>query len=174
MEPLFLPPPACPEFRSRRLGEDVRNRDLVSSVVCIVLGGLFVVGALREGLMRRGVPGPGFLPFFTGLALVFVSLFVFIPALGHRDKAERRDLFPGPNSLRKSLLAVLALVAFGAAIEYAGYLLTTFFFMIFVTRIMEPKRWRTVTVLAFVTAVMSYLLFVILLNVQLPEGLLGF
>ncbi len=152
----------------------MKNRDLVSSVVCIVLGGLFVAGALQQGLMRRGVPGPGFLPFFSGLALVFVSLFVLIPALGQREEAESRDFFPERDSFRKLLLAAVALVAFGATIEYAGYLLTTFFFIFFVTRIMEPRGWRTATVLAFVTAVMSYLLFVILLKVQLPEGLLGF
>ncbi len=152
----------------------MRNRDLVSSVACIVLGGLFVVGALREGLMRRGVPGPGFLPFFSGLALVFVSLCLFLPALVQGGQAERKDFFPDANSFRKLLLAVVALVAFGATLEYAGYLLTTFFFILFVTRIMEPKSWRTVSVLAFVSAVMSYLLFVSLLKVPLPEGFLGF
>ena len=153
----------------------MKNRDLVSSVVWIVLGGLFVAGALHHGLMRRGVPGPGFLPFFSGLALIFVSLFVFIPALGQREKAEsREDFFPERDSFRKLLLALVALVAFGAAMEYAGYLLTTFFFMFFVTWIMEPKGWRIFSVLALLTAVLSYLLFVVLLEVQLPKGLLGF
>jgi hypothetical protein len=33
----------------------MKNRDLVSSIVWMVLGGLFVVGALQEGLMRKGV-----------------------------------------------------------------------------------------------------------------------
>lgn len=153
----------------------MKNRDLVSSVVWIVLGCFFVAGALHHGLMRRGVPGPGFLPFFSGLALVFVSLFVFIPALGQRGKAEsREDFFPERDSFRKLLLALVALVAFGAAMEYTGYLLTTFFFMFSVTWIMEPKGWRVFGVLALLTAAVSYLLFVVLLGVQLPKGLLGF
>jgi len=153
----------------------MKNRDLVSSVVLIVVGGLFVAGSLHYGLTRRGVPGPGFLPFFSGLALVFLSLFVLIPALAQREKAEStEDFFPERDSFRKILLVLVALVAFGAAMEYAGYLLTTFFFMFFITWIMEPRRWRAFGVLALLTAVMSYLLFVVLLKVELPKGLLGF
>jgi len=152
----------------------MKNRDLVSSVIWMVMGGLFVAGALQQGLMRRGVPGPGFLPFFSGLALIFVSLFVFIPALIRGEKAEVGNFFPERDSFRKLLLALAALVAFGVAMEYAGYLLTTFLFMFFVIRIMEPKGWKIVGVLALLTAVLSYLLFVVLLEVQLPRGLLGF
>ncbi len=152
----------------------MKNRDLVSSIIWMALGGLFVAGALQQGLMRRGVPGPGFLPFFSGLALMFISLFVFIPALGRGKKAEAGNFFPERDSLKKLLLALAALVAFGVAMEYAGYLLTTFFFMFFAARIMKPKGSRIVLLLAVLTAVLSYLLFVVLLEVQLPKGLLGF
>jgi hypothetical protein len=152
----------------------MKNRDLVSSVVWIVLGGLFAVGALEQGLMRRGVPGPGFLPFLSSIALIFASLFVLIPALRTRETAEIGAFFPERNSFRKILLALVALVAFGMVMEYAGFFFTTFFFMFFVTRIMEPKGWLFVTILALLTAAMSYLLFVVLMEVQLPKGLLGF
>ena len=152
----------------------MKNRDLVSSMIWMALGGLFVAGALQQGLIRKGVPGPGFLPFLSGLALIFVSLFVLVPALGQREKDESDGFFPERDSLRKFLLALAALFAFGVALEYVGYLLTTFLFMFFMTRLMEPKGWRTTTLLALLTAVLSYLLFVVLLEVQLPKGLLGF
>jgi putative tricarboxylic transport membrane protein len=153
----------------------MKNRDLVSSVVWMVLGGLFVAGALQQGLMRRGIPGPGFLPFVSGLALIFVSLFVFFPALGRKERAEsKEDFFPERDSRRKLFSALAALFAYGAGMVYAGYLLTTFLFMFFVTWIMEPAGWRTFALLSFLTAVVSYLLFVVLLGVQLPKGLLEF
>ena len=152
----------------------MKNRDLLSSMIWMALGGLFVAGALQQGLMRRGVPGPGFLPFFSGLTLIFLSLFVFVPALSQRKKPESRDFFPERDSFRKLLLALVALLAFGIAMEYVGYLLTTFLFMFFAARLMEPKGWRTTTLLALFTATLSYLLFVVLLEVQLPRGPLGF
>jgi putative tricarboxylic transport membrane protein len=152
----------------------MKNRDLLSSILWMALGALFVAGSLQQGLMRRGVPGPGFLPFFSGLALVFISLFVFIPALSRGIKVEAGNFFPERDSLKKLLLALAALVAFGVAMEYAGYLLTTLFFMFFTARIMKPKGSRMILVLAVLTAVLTYLLFVVLLEVQLPKGLLGF
>jgi len=152
----------------------MKNRDLVSSIIWMALGGLFVAAALQQGLMRRGVPGPGFLPFFSGLALIVVSFFVLIPALVLRKKAQSSDFFPERGSCRKFLLALVALFAFGSAMEYLGYLLTTFLFMFFIARLVEPKGWRTITLLALLTAVLSYILFVVLLEVQLPKGWLGF
>ncbi len=152
----------------------MKNRDLVSSIIWMALGGLFVAGALQQGLMRKGVPGPGFLPFFSGLALIFVSLFVLIPALSQREKEESGDFFPERDSFRKLLFALVALFAFGIALEYVGYLLSTFLFMFFIVQLMESKGWRTTGLLALLTAVLSYLLFVVLLEVQLPKGLLGF
>jgi putative tricarboxylic transport membrane protein len=153
---------------------DMKNRDLTSSIVWMALGGLFVVGALQQGLMRKGVPGPGFLPFFSGLALIFLSFIVLIPTLGQRGKDEGGDFFPERGSFRKLLFAVIALFAFGFALDYGGYLLTTFLFMFFIIRLMKPKGWRTTTLVALLTAVLSYLLFVVLLEVQLPTGLFGF
>ena len=148
-------------------------RDRVSSAVCLVFGGLFVAGALQQGLMRRGVPGPGFLPFFSGLALMVVSLFVLVPAFTRRERDEER-FFPERDSLKKLLFALAALMAFGVAMVHLGYLLTTFLFMFIVPWIMEPTRWRSFGVLALVAALMSYLLFEAFLEVQLPKGVLGF
>ena len=152
----------------------MKQRDIVSSIVWMALGALFVAGAWQQGLVRKGVPGPGFLPFLSGLALFFVSLFVLIPALGREEKDGRRAFFPERDSFRKLLFALIALFAFVVALEYGGYLLTTFLFIFFVYRLMEPKGWRTTALLAFLTAFLSYTLFVVLLEVQLPKGLLGF
>lgn len=143
----------------------------------MAFGILFLVGAWQQGLMRKGVPGPGFLPFISGIILIALSLMVFIPALGdkkeERGAGEKGKFFPERDSPRKILLALAFLSAYGISLEYAGYLLTTFLFMVFISRLMEPERWRTVLILAFSTSVLSYLLFVVLLEVQLPKGILG-
>jgi putative tricarboxylic transport membrane protein len=152
----------------------MKNRDLVSSIVWTALGGLFVVAALQQGLMRKGVPGPGFLPFFSGIALILFSLFVLIPALGQRVEIVSKNFFPERGSFRKLAFAVMALFAYGVALEYVGYLISTFVFMFLMARLIEPKGWLPVTLMASVTAVVSYLLFVVFLEVQLPKGPFGF
>jgi len=152
----------------------MKNRDVISSMIWAALGGLFLAGAWQQGLMRKGVPGPGFLPFLSGLGLILLSLFVLLPALSRERKDGGEEFFPERDSFRKLLSAVAALFAFGLALDYAGYLLTTFFFIFFIIRLMKPRGWRSTALVAFLTSVLSYLLFVVLLEVQLPGGPLGF
>jgi len=151
----------------------MKHRDIVSSLVWASFGALFAVGAWQQGLMRRGIPGPGFLPFFSGLVLVLVSLGVLIPALA-RASAKRRSFFPESASRRRILIAVAALATYGIALEYLGYLLTTLLFMLSIAQLIERRSWGRVAALACLTAVLSYLLFVVLLEVPLPKGPLGF
>jgi putative tricarboxylic transport membrane protein len=152
----------------------MRNRDIVSSLIWMCLGGLFAAGAWQQGLMRRGVPGPGFLPFFSGLALVLVSLAVLVPALARARETEHAGFFPERDSPRRVLVALAALFGFGIALEYLGYLLSTLLFMLVVAQVIERRSWGAVAALASLTAVLSYLLFVVLLEVQLPKGVFGF
>ncbi len=152
----------------------MKNRDLLSSIVWMVLGGLFVIGALHEGLIRKGVPGPGFFPFLAGIALVLVSLLVLIPALRKGKGEEGAEIVPNRPNLLKVMFALAVLFGYGIALEYLGYLLTTFLFMLSVSRLIEPRGWLTSIGVAVLTAVLSYLLFIVLLEVQQPKGPPGF
>jgi putative tricarboxylic transport membrane protein len=154
----------------------MRNRDILSSLVWLGLGILFMIASLREGLFRKGIPGPGFLPFITALALIVLSLMVFLPAV-NRKKEERgkkiENIFPEKDSFKKVSLGLMALFLYGIALEYIGYIITTILFMVFTFRLMEREKWKGPLLFAISTAVISYLLFVVLLEVQLPGGFLG-
>jgi len=150
------------------------RRDIWSGLVWLGVGIIFVVGSLRAGLFRKGIPGPGFLPFIIALSLIVLSFMAFFPALSRKkeDAAEVENFFPEKESFKKVLLGLMALFAYGFALEYTGYLITTFVFMIFTSRIMERGKWTGPLIMAVLTAVLSYLLFVSL-EVQLPRGVLG-
>ena len=154
----------------------MRNRDILSSLVWLGLGLLFMIASLREGLFRKGIPGPGFLPSITALALIVLPLMVFLPAV-NRKKEERgkkiENIFPEKDSFKKVSLGLMALFLYGIALEYIGYIITTILFMVFTFRLMEREKWKGPLLFAISTAVISYLLFVVLLEVQLPGGFLG-
>ena len=154
----------------------MRNRDILSSLVWLGLGILFLIASLREGLFRKGIPGPGFLPFITALILIALSLMVFLPAVNRKE--EERDkkiekIFPEKDSFKKVSLGLMALFLYGMALEYIGYIVTTILFMVFTFRLMEREKWKGPLLFAISTAVISYFLFVVLLEVQLPGGFLG-
>ncbi len=155
----------------------MKNRDLLSSLFWMGFGTLFLFGSLQHGFGKTGVPGAGFLPLITGFILIFLSLILLISALGNKKKEmgviEREKFFPERDSPKKILFALIALFAYGISLGYAGYFLTTFLFMLFISRLIEPRRWRTVFILALSTAILSYLIFVALLEIPLPQGILG-
>ena len=154
----------------------MKHRDLFSSLFWMGFGTLFLIGALKQGLIRKGIPGPGFVPFIVAIILISLSLMVFIPAVGKRKEANQTTgspkFFPEEDSFKKIFLATIALFAYGFALEYGGFIVTTFVFMLFMSRLIERIRWIKVFAIAFLTAVLSYLLF-FALEVQLPEGILG-
>jgi putative tricarboxylic transport membrane protein len=154
----------------------MKNRDVFSSLFWMGFGAVFLIGALNQGLIRKGIPGPGFVPFIVAIILISLSLMVFIPALGRKrgesETTGKPGFFPEKDSLKKILLALVALFAYGAVLEYGGFILTTFVFMLFMSRLIERIKWIKVLAIAFLTAVLSYLLFYAL-EVQLPQGILG-
>ena len=155
----------------------MKKRDLLSSFLWMGFGALFLVGSLQQGLVRKGIPGPGFLPFIAGIVLIALSLMILISALGNKEEemeaVERRKFFPERDSLKKILFTLIFLFAYVISLEYAGYLLATFLFMLLISRRIESHSWKTLFILAISTAILSYLLFVVLLEVQLPPGILG-
>ena len=80
----------------------------------------------------------------------------------------------GPPLLwRKILLTVALLVGFAATFEIVGYLAATFLFVICLLRGVERKRWMEAGLVAFCAALISYILFGLLLGAPLPAGFLG-
>jgi RsiW-degrading membrane proteinase PrsW (M82 family) len=156
----------------------MKSRDLQSGFFCLVLGIVFAAASLQQGLMRKGVPGPGFLPFLTAILFIGLSLGVLVPALRGAKAKEKTEagtrFFPENDSAKKVLLGLVALFAYGLLLSFAGYLITTLMFMLFILRLVEPVPWKTVVWTGLATAVISYLLFVVLLEVQLPQGFVGF
>jgi putative tricarboxylic transport membrane protein len=151
----------------------MRKRDIISSIVWLIFGGLFIIGSLSQGLIYRGTLGPGSLPFITGIVLVGISLFVLVPAIANIEIDSKQTAALTRKDLKLVGAAIAALVFYTAAMEYAGFALTTFIFMLFVTRLMDAREWRTSFLIAILTAVISYLVFVVLLDVQLPEGIIS-
>jgi len=151
----------------------MKTHDLVSSLFWIGFGAVFCAYALQYGLVGGpGIPGPGCLPFIVGIALIVMSLTIFIPAaagLKKKGAPGRERFFPEKRSWRNLLIALTGLLGYGIFLESLGYLLTSFLFMVLVLRWIEPQKWTTVIVFAALSAALTYALFTGL-KVELPAG----
>lgn len=154
----------------------MKKRDLVSSTFWILVGVLFCIGAVKYRFIHLGSLGAGFFPFMAGMALICLSVIVLISAvsLKKEDRVEFKEpFFLERDSLKKLLLAIVALLVYAFALNYLGFLLATFLFMIFLLRFIERQRWVTIFITALATSVATHLLFKTWLQVQLPRGILG-
>ncbi len=155
----------------------MKKRDRASGLFWLGLGILFVIGAWHHGLSRKGIAGPGFLPFIYGIIMIGLSLMVLIPAFGSGEKenrggGEREKFFLEKGSRQRLAYAMTALVGYGIGLRYLGFLLTTFVFMFSMLHLMDPQKWARVFLLSLSTAILAYLLFAVL-EIQLPQGILG-
>ena len=150
-------------------------RDIIGSAFWIFIGSFFCIKSMTYGIIYEGAPGPGFLPFWGGITLVILGLIVFVATLKtYRSEKHVQDkFFPEDFSLKKIILTVLAIIAYIKALECLGFLLTALFFMLFLFRVIEPKKWAVAITSSVLIASVSYVLFQLLLKVQLPKGIWG-
>jgi putative tricarboxylic transport membrane protein len=149
------------------------KRYQIGSAVSLLLFGAIICWEARQLDMGRIVkPGPGFFPFWLGFALVIVSVALIIQF--RRAKAE------GPaQGLWKELCWEKILYTLGALLLYAffleslGYILATFLLLFFLLRVIDAQRWWVVIFGSVVTSFITFALFKVWLQVQLPVGLWG-
>jgi putative tricarboxylic transport membrane protein len=152
-----------------------RDRDVTSSLFWMLIGILFCIGGFHYGIRRSGIPGPGFLPFVTGIILVALSLALLISRLLNRGgrAGSKEDPMPGGQALTRILKVLGALCLYVLLLEPLGFLLTTFLFMVLLLRL-EPRSWFFILFGAIGATLFFFVLFKVLLRVPLPSGLLGY
>jgi hypothetical protein len=150
-------------------------RDLISSLACIAMGIIFLIGSMKYGDIRSGIPSAGYLPFIGGVILTSLSLISLLITIIKKKEGEKIEkFFPEKDSWGKILILLFALFAYGIGLGYLGFLITTLLFMIFLLKFLEPQKWITILIASFLTSASTYILFEVLLKVQLPYGIFDF
>ena len=157
--------------------KSMRNRDIISGLFWTVVGVIFLAGGWQYGIFRGSIPGAGFFPFMASIIFIALSMSIWIPALWpEKTKGNRLDgrekFFSRADSRKRILLALTGLLFFWQSLGFLGFLLTTFFFIVFLLRFIEPQRWVTVLTTSILTTGITYVVFNILLKVRLPSGIL--
>jgi putative tricarboxylic transport membrane protein len=150
------------------------GRDKYSSLVWLGTGVFVCVGSLRLSLGELHNPGPGFLSFYAGLILVLLSLFIHFQSRkvpSAHKKTEPEPIWKNEQRGWKMVMTVGALLAYAVIMNYLGFLISTFIFLAFLLRVIEPQRWSVALLGSLVASVAFYCVFEIGLQSQLPRGL---
>jgi len=147
----------------------------VGGYVILVYAVGFVYQSLSVSLGPPGQPGPGYLGFILGLALIFASVaLIFVNrGPGPEEGSSGRTSLWTARSWIKPLGAVVALAGFTALISILGAIITSLLFFLFWVKILERKSFLMAGLVAVLGTGAFYLLFSVVLRVQLPLGLLA-
>mgnify|MGYP001767011303 CR=1 FL=1 len=140
----------------------------ISVAICIHSVSLGV-GSFRE-------PGVGFLFFWGGVTLAFLSLLLLLKSRQEIRRADTRSPWIPFREIRwlKVAAVLAALGVYALFFEWLGALISTALFIGFLMQAIEPKRWYIALSVSIVSTLSIYLLFKVILNVRLPLGILGF
>jgi putative tricarboxylic transport membrane protein len=151
------------------------KRHQIGCALFLVCFGIFICWEARKLDMGRVVkPGPGFFPFWLGLALIIVSLALLV----NYGRKKIDPSLPSPDLWKglhweKVLYSSVALLLYALFLESLGYILATVLLILFFFRAIEPQKWVVVILGSVITSFITYFLFKLWLQVQLPRGLWG-
>ncbi len=151
----------------------MKNNDQRSSLFWLAVGLAVAFYARKYRLGSLSSPGPGFLPFLTGLVISGLALVVFVQQFSKKDREKVRDLWQKKN-WPTMMMVMGALVLYTFLFQILGFLLDTFWLIAFLLRVMQPMAWPKVLLVAAGAAGASYVIFEVWLKAQLPAGFLGF
>jgi putative tricarboxylic transport membrane protein len=144
------------------------RRDVAVAAVALALGvaAIFESAKLPLGTVRN--PGQGFFPWWISIVIVLLAVVLLTQALTSRPSTNQQ----APGRIAKVTALLLVLAAYTFLLDFLGYLICTFFLVLFMLRATDPHRWLVALSMALFTAVGSYVVFAIWLSVPLPRGLL--
>ena len=141
------------------------SRERAASFVLLVFGLVALEEArkLRFGSVAR--PGPGFFPAVLAGAFCLVCLLLVVAAFRARVEGG------GPVARlgwTRIVAAMAALFVYALVLERIGFVAATFALLLFFFKVLERQRWLVALAGSFATAFVTYVVFKMWLNVQLP------
>jgi len=150
----------------------MKYSDFISGIFWIAVGILLTLWSARYEFGNIIQPGPGFLPLTLGILLILLSIILLGQAMKVSPNRQTVTASSARGAWKKVVYAVLILLLTTFIFEKIGYLITIFLMIIFLMWGAALRSWKTILLVAFVSAIGVYLVFVVLLKQPLPSGIL--
>jgi len=151
----------------------MRNPDQFSSLVWLLAGIAIAGSSLKYGFGSFHEPGIGFITFFAGAFLAFLAL-LLLATSRREEKISGRfwSLWTGLD-VKKVIYVLVLLALYTFLLRPAGFLVSTFILLFLLFRVKGAHRLATAVLLSILVTGVSYLVFELWLQVQLPKGVIG-
>jgi hypothetical protein len=151
--------------------------DRLGSLFWLALGAAICVGSVQIRLGTFHRPGPGFMPFLSGIFLMLFGVILMVSTLAkannEKEETKNKKLWTKENWKGFSL-TLLALFGYALLMNRLGFYTTTFLFLFFLFKLTAPRKWLMPLAFSGASVILSYLIFSVWLMTQFPGGIFGF
>lgn len=153
----------------------MKRNNIIGGIFFLVVGLIFAVYSRSVDIGDWSEPGPGFLPFYGGMSMIGMAVLLVVNSWLGKDATTPVDpFFPESDSWKRVLSTFLALVAYNLLLRPLGFVLVTFFFVAFLVKFIFPESWVKSLTTAALSTICARVIFVSLLEINFPKGILGF
>lgn len=151
----------------------MKRKDLIGGLFFMGTGFLFTFYSRSVEIGAWEEPGPGFLPFYGGMLMIFMTGLLVARDL-HKAVRSTEPFFAERNSWKRVVATAAAMAAFNLFLRPLGFVLVTFLFVGFLVKFIFPQGWVKSIVTAVLATACARIIFVNLLEINFPRGILGF
>ncbi len=150
------------------------KKEIFSSLFWLLFAIYYTAKSYHLGLGEWGMPGPGYFPFGAGLIFGMLSLYVTVSALRKSSSGERPKETPERLRWENIVLILAGMLVYILIFKRVGFVISTFLLVFLFIRVIARGRWFYSFLASVSITVAFHVFFNILLNAQLPMGLLKF
>lgn len=144
-----------------------------AALVCVLFA-LWVIAQASQLEYSTSIgPGAGFFPMWLGILFGGLSAIWFVQASTRPDEPLQEDFIPDRGGMFRIIAILLAIAAFTALVDFVGFQVTMFAFLLFLLLALGRQNPALTLVLSLLGSVGVYYVFVKWLDVPLPTSTIG-
>jgi len=134
--------------------------------------GIFMIVESGNMIGLAGL-NPGIVPKILGIGITSLSALLLVFEFVPRLQASGKINWPVGHARTKILTTIVAILLYLGTLEWVGFSLGTFFFVVAVIRVLGQYKWTMNIAAGIATTALCVTVFKILLDLKLPGGLIG-
>ncbi len=151
------------------------TKNLTTGIFSVILGLVYLAGTYNIPLNDAGDSvGPRSFPFLIAALVLICGVALIINDLRSKDRKPFSWGFASESAVWLRIIATMVVgIIYGLVLDWLGYLIATFFFMILVTTLINVGRHKQNLIVSVLFSIISFISFALILKLSLPRGLLG-
>jgi hypothetical protein len=157
----------------------MKRANQITGIVLLIFSGYVIMASMQMPLRQitgrtSFAPSTGFLPMWLGVLMAILSILLIVNATLREGDSHREAVFPRGKALAAVLLFLAGLAAYIALLEVLGYLAATVLLTAFLLRFVMQAGWLRTLLVSVSASIVLFVIFQVLLHVELPKNMFGF